>query len=97
MPHSNSIPDPCHLAPALTWPYWPRRVRPLMNDETPPKPRLSTRSRKAREERQDRLAEALRENLRRRKAQARGRADPAAEGPVVGGTAADDPTGDGEA
>ena len=44
-------------------------------DDAKPKPVLTPRTAAARAAREARLAEALRENLKRRKAQARGRAD----------------------
>jgi hypothetical protein len=46
----------------------------LMSDEKPGRTRLSARGEAARAEREERLAAALRDNLRRRKVQARGRA-----------------------
>ena len=62
-------------------------------------PHLSPRGRQSRNEREARLAEALRENLRKRKAQSRGRAaveptevqetaDPAPDRPSAGGPGA---------
>ena len=45
-----------------------------MSAPPPKQPKLSRKGRETRREREARLAEALRANLRRRKAQARGRA-----------------------
>jgi hypothetical protein len=45
-----------------------------MSDPPPKQPKLSEKGRDARRDREARLAEALRANLRKRKAQARGRA-----------------------
>ncbi len=59
------------------------------NGSSPKQPKLSARGRKTRKEREARLSEALRENLRKRKAQARGRAA-APEGAGASG-AKDDP------
>lgn len=42
-------------------------------------PRLTDKARRAEEERQERLARALRANLRRRKAQSRARTEPEAD------------------
>ncbi len=61
-----------------------------MSAAPPKKPKLSERGREARRDREARLAEALRENLRKRKAQARGRSG-AGEGPD--GNSGDGPGG----
>ncbi len=45
-----------------------------MSAQPPKRPHLSSATREARDARRARLAEALRENLKKRKAQARGRA-----------------------
>ncbi|MFQ5784973.1 MAG: hypothetical protein ACE5H8_09140 [Alphaproteobacteria bacterium] len=59
-------------------------------------PRLSEKGRQERADRRARLVEALRENLRRRKAQARGRAmETEPSGPDAGAPgAADEPGGE---
>ena len=67
-----------------------------MSGRKPQNPNLSSRGKAGREARQDRLAEALRDNLRRRKAQARGRAGSASAGPEDSGTASGRSAGGGE-
>ena len=63
-----------------------------MASPPPKQPKLSQRGRQARRDREARLAEALRANLRKRKAQTRGRAGPEAARGEGGG-----PRDDGEA
>jgi hypothetical protein len=62
-----------------------------MSAAPPKQPKLSERGREARRDREARLAEALRANLRKRKAQARGRrgvgAGDGRGGPPEGGEA----------
>ncbi len=61
-------------APALTPPQSPRSVSCAMNERPRKPPHFSEPGRAERENRRTRLAEALRENLRKRKTQARDRA-----------------------
>ena len=64
-----------------------------MSSPSPKQPKLSEKGRALRGAREARLAEALRANLRKRKAQARGRSGPGAgaeerrDGPPEGGEA----------
>ena len=64
--------------PALTLPQSPRR-KAAMTERPRVPPRLSEAGQRTRASRDARLAEALRDNLRKRKAQARGRIDGAEE------------------
>ena len=64
--------------PALTLPQSPRR-KAAMTERPRVPPRLSEAGRRARASREARLAEALRDNLRKRKDQARGRTNTAEE------------------
>ena len=59
-------------------------------------PNLLSRAKAGRDARRDRLAEALRDNLRRRKAQARGRAGSASADPEDSATASGRAVGGGE-
>ncbi|MDH3475985.1 MAG: hypothetical protein OEM59_20080 [Rhodospirillales bacterium] len=69
-----------------------------MSDEQPGRTRLSARGEAARAERKARLAAALRDNLRRRKAQARGRdASPEETGEEAGQGVTSDSEPGGEA
>lgn len=61
---------------ALTSPRSPCTLRP-MSQETPGHTRLSAKGRAQLDERRSRQAQALRDNLRKRKAQIRERSDPA--------------------
>ena len=65
-----------------------------MSGRKPQNPNISSRGKAAREGRQERLAEALRANLRRRKAQARGRVESATGEPAAPGGGCGDPAGD---
>ncbi len=69
-------------AHALTAPQSPRSLPCAMSERPRKPPRLSEPGRAGRETRRLRLAEALRDNLRKRKAQARARV--AAEAPADG-------------
>ena len=65
---------------ALTLPYSPRMV-PAMADKEHSGPGLSARGRQAQAARQARQAQALRENLRKRAAQRRGRPESGGQAP----------------
>jgi hypothetical protein len=79
---------------ALTLPHSPRMVPAMANDEQTG-PRLATRGHVALAARQAREAEALRENLRKRAAQRRNRAEPRPPAPASADTPG--PESEGEA
>jgi hypothetical protein len=67
------------VSPALTLPQSPRSLRLAMTARSRTPPHRSEAGQAARTAREARLAEALRANLKKRKAQSRGRAEPGAE------------------
>ncbi len=78
---------------ALTPPQSPRSVSCAMNERPRKPPHLSEQGRAERETRRVRLAEALRENLKRRKAQSRDRAAAVSDG-GSGGESGGEPGGE---